>query len=127
MKLNNKGWGTGEMILLSCGLLVALLVAVFFISQLFKGFDKEMENNYFELETDLAAAGEKYIKNNNINVEVNYIIDSETLRTNGYIQDLKDKDGNLCTGYVNIYNNNYTLEYKGYIRCNNYETNGYGK
>lgn len=127
MKLNNKGWGTGEMILLSCGLLVALLVAVFFISQLFKGFDKEMENNYFKLETDLATAGEKYIKNNNINVKDNYIIDSETLRTNGYIQDLKDKNGNLCTGYVNVYNNNYILEYKGYIRCNNYETNGYGK
>jgi len=39
MKLNNKGWGTTEMFLLSGGLLIALLVAVFFISQLYGSFE----------------------------------------------------------------------------------------
>ena len=125
MKLNNKGWGTTEMIMLSCGLLLALLVSVFFISQLYKNLGKEVSNNYLKLETDLANAGERYIKDKHINVENTLVVNSETLILDGYISDLKDKDGNICHGYVNVSNKNNTLEYKGYIKCNNYETSSY--
>ena len=33
MKLDNKGWGTLEMVLLVAGLFIALLVAIYFISR----------------------------------------------------------------------------------------------
>jgi len=35
-KLNNKGWGLGEMLVLSGILLIALLVAAYFIYRLYK-------------------------------------------------------------------------------------------
>jgi hypothetical protein len=37
MKLNKKGWGISEMLILSCLLLFCLLVAMFFIAQLYHG------------------------------------------------------------------------------------------
>ena len=44
MKLNKKGWGTVEMLLLSGGLLIALLVAVFFIYKLYSSLDNSYTN-----------------------------------------------------------------------------------
>ena len=44
MKLNNKGWGTVEMLLLSGGLLIALLVAIFFIYKLYSSLDNSYTN-----------------------------------------------------------------------------------
>lgn len=44
MKLNKKGWGTVEMLLLSGGLLIALLVAVFFIYKLYSSLDNSYAN-----------------------------------------------------------------------------------
>ncbi len=37
-KLNNKGWGLAEMLILSGSLLLALLVAIYFIYQLYNSF-----------------------------------------------------------------------------------------
>lgn len=48
MKLNNKGWGTVEMLLLSGGLLIALLVAVFFIYKLYSSLDNSYSNIIIE-------------------------------------------------------------------------------
>ncbi len=127
MKLNNKGWGTTEMILLSCGLLIALLVAAFFISQLFKSFNKQAQSNYLELETKLIEAGKNYVDNYNIEINDTFKVSSEILRLDGYINDLKDQDGNLCTGYVRVNNIDNILEYQGFIRCNNYESPNYSE
>ncbi len=127
MKLNNKGWGTMEMLILSGCLLVALLVAIFFISRLYASFGKNMTNNYLNLETKLVDAGKKYVKDNKIEIDDTFKISSEILILDGYINDLKDNNNELCTGYVKINNINNHLDYQGYIKCNNYQTNNYNE
>lgn len=37
-KLNNKGWGLFEMLFLSCCILIALLIATYFIYILYNSF-----------------------------------------------------------------------------------------
>ena len=46
MKLNKNGWSTFELLVLSGCLLVALLVAVFFIYRLYDALGKDIHNNY---------------------------------------------------------------------------------
>ena len=125
MKLNKNGWSTTELLVLSGGLLIALLVAVFFIYRLYDALGKDVRNNYRELEENLAIAGEKYVEENYINVDDTFKVSAEILRLDGYITDLKDQNGNLCTGYVRANNVNNNITYKGYIRCNDYETTNY--
>ena len=61
MKLNNKGWGTMEMLLLSGGLLIALLVAVFFISKLYGSFESSnLNRQYVDLENKLEDATKEF-------------------------------------------------------------------
>ena len=86
MKLNKNGWSTTEMLLLSGGLLIALLVAVYFISQLYGSFGASMRNKqYMDLETNLASAAKKYILDNSISVDGNFVVYSDTLEVLGYI------------------------------------------
>ena len=66
MKLNNKGWGTMEMLLLSGGLLIALLIAVFFISKLYGSFESSNINRqYVDLENKLEDAAKEYVSKAN--------------------------------------------------------------
>ncbi len=127
MKLNNKGWGTTEMILLCCGLFIFLLIAVFFINRFYNSLGKEATSNYMHLETSLANASKEYIDDNNIIVTNSLIINAEDLIANNYINQLKDSKGNICTGYAKIVNNSSIMEYQGFIRCKNYETPNYSK
>lgn len=126
MKLNNKGWGTAEMFLLSGGLLIALLVAIFFISKLYGSLDASVSNkHYVDLENNLEMSARDYLTDNNIEVVSGFRISYEFLKNNGYIDELNDKNGNSCSGYVivnNIDNINY---YKGYISCAEYKTSNY--
>ena len=126
MKLNNKGWGTMEMILLVCGLLIALLVAIFFISKLYGSFDKTISNkNYFELETKLESAAKEYVRDNNIQIDGETRISYETLKEHNKIDNLYDQDNNSCTGYVTISRIDNVNYYKGYISCPNYISDNY--
>ena len=126
MKLNNKGWGTMEMILLVCGLLIALLVAIFFISKLYGSFDKTISNkNYFELETKLESAAKEYVRDNNIQIDGETRISYETLKEHNKIDNLYDQDNNSCTGYVTISRIDNVNYYKGYISCPGYISDNY--
>lgn len=126
MKLNNKGWGTMEMLLLSGGLLIALIVAVFFISKLYGSFSGAVGNRqYINLETKLETAASEYIVAKDIEINGEYKISYETLKINGYIDELKDIEGNNCNGYVKISNIDNINHYSGYILCNDYQTLNY--
>lgn len=128
MKLNKKGWGTAEMFLLSGGLLIALLVAIFFISKLYGTMESSIENRqYIDLEYKIENSAREYIEDNNIEISGKYKLTLSSLKANNYINDFKDSDGNNCNGYVLITGeenvNAYT--YKGYILCNDYQTKNY--
>lgn len=125
MKLNNKGWGTMEMLLLCGGLLIALLVSVFFISKLYSSFGKPVINNYVELEAKLVDAGKKYIADNAIEVKDTFKVNSEILKIDGYLKELKDSNGNECTGYVRANNENGIIKYYGFVKCQGYTTDNY--
>lgn len=122
MKLNKNGWGTIEMLLLSAGILIALLVATYYISKLYSSFDN-VNNSYYKLESELAKASEKYISDNNISVNDTITIYSDTLEVLGYIDRLSDKNGYPCVGYTVINKENSKLNYKPYITCRDYKTN----
>ena len=126
LKLNKKGWGTLEMFLLSGGLLIALLVAVFFISKLYGSLIASTGNKvYIDLESKIESAAREYINDNNISINGEYKITLNTLKNDDYISDLKDLEGNSCNGYVLINNINEDIYYNGYILCNNYQTKNY--
>ena len=126
MKLNKNGWGTMEMLLLSGGLLIALIVSIFFISKLYGSFDHSIANkNYIDLENRLADAGREYINDYNIEVSGEYKLSLITLKNTGYITDFNDISGNSCNGYVLITNIDSINHYKGYILCNDYQTRNY--
>ena len=123
MKLNNKGWGTLEMFLLSGGLLIALLVSVYFISQLYGSFDNAVGyRQYEDMEARLASAAKQYVIENNIANNDTLTINYDTLEALGYIDSLKDNEGYPCTGYVVISKIDFTNSYKAYIVCRNYKT-----
>ena len=126
MKLNNRGWGTTEMILLSGGLLIALLVAIFFISQLYGNLGLATENKiYVDLESKIEMAAKNYITDNDIEVTGQYKLTLKTLKNHNYISTFEDKSGNNCNGYVTITNIDSVNHYKGYILCNDYQTQNY--
>lgn len=123
MKLNKKGWGTLEMFLLSAGLFIALLVAVYFISKLYGSFDRSIDNkHYANLETKLASAAKRYVLENNVSIDNEITIKYDVLRNMGYINDLVDEYNNNCTGYVLVTKIDFVNNYKAYISCNNYKT-----
>ncbi len=126
MKLNNKGWGTMEMLLLSGGLLIALLVAVFFISKLYGSLEGSVGNKYYmDLVASLESSARSYINEKDISVNGEYKISYETLKDAGYIENLEDIDGNKCNGYVIINRENNINKYNGYISCKNYKSPNY--
>ncbi len=126
MKLDNKGWGTTEMFLLSGGLFIALIVAIFFISRLYGSLNIAVNNSpYFDLETKLSDAAKSYVVGNFINISEEHKYGYEFLRGAGYIDSLIDPNGNSCTGYVVVSQVDAINQYNAYISCPNYTTRNY--
>ena len=127
-KINNNGWGTLEMCLISAALLIALLVSIFFISKLYGSFNNALSKDvYYDLEDNLEKVAQKYIDENNITILEEVIITNELLNNNGYHSILVDSTGQKCDGYVKVSITNDIKTYKGYISCANYRTDGYEK
>ena len=80
MKLDKNGWGTMEMLLLCGGLLLALMVAIFFISQLYGSLGGAVGNKqYIDLENSLEEAANRYIEDKNV------AVNGESLGVDGYL------------------------------------------
>lgn len=125
MKLNNKGWGTLEMFLLSGGLIIALIVAVFFISKLYGSLESAVGNkSYVDLEIKLENSAKKYISDKDIVINGEYKISYNTLKSYGYINSL-EINNDKCDGYVMVKNVDNINYYNGYLSCESYETLNY--
>lgn len=126
MKFNKEGWGTAQMLILSGGLFIALLVVVYFISQLYGSFNASTKNSYYaNLETNLASAAKRYVIDNNINIYDSEVIYSSLLMEKGYLKELKDKNGRNCSGYVKVYKIDFINQYDPFVTCENYTSNNY--
>ena len=122
-KLNNKGWGALDMLLLSIGLLIALLVAIYYIGRLYGSLDNATKNkHYVDLTAKLEQAAERYVLINEIQVDNSLRIDYSNLKALGYITDFTDNNGRECNGYVMVTKPELVKIYTGHIICPNYET-----
>ena len=114
------------MLLLSGGLLIALIVAIYFIGKLYGSLDNAVINKqYIDLENKMEKAARQYVINNGIKVVDMQTINYETLVNAGFIDDLLDTNGNKCTGYVLINVVDNISHYSSYIKCPNYQTTNY--
>lgn len=131
MKLNNKGWSLREMLVLIAFIVVALLVAIFFIMQMMRDFGASFkesspkQNDYILIEKKLEEATKTYMDkyyNNDTNGTNSVIVKSNILLTNNLIteKDLTISEIDSCTGYV-IVNNGY----KANIKCKKYTSSDY--
>ena len=116
MKLDNRGWGTKEMIFLSSILLLVLLFVAFSIYKLYHSVEN-IPSQYAMMEKNLVNYAQDYCKSNGKKsvITVNELINS------GYFDFFTDINDNPCDGYVLTTSN----EYNAYISCEYYRTNGY--
>lgn len=132
MKLNNHGWGLNEM-LIYCGILLFfLIVAIFFIIQLSNSLGDALKDNvsYTMVEENIEEATASYMElyykedvgTGTITVTTDNLIKYNLLN----LSSLKPTEENeSCKGYALVKNQNDALVITPYIKCDNYESNGY--
>lgn len=110
--LNNRGWGLQAMMVCILVLMLCLVVISMLSNKLNDTFNRE----YVELENKVVEVVKKYEADNNINLEV---VTIEELIDSNYLEDYS-VNGSKCSGYVRK-----DINYKAYIKCDNYTTVGY--
>ena len=126
MKLNNKGWETGPMILMSLFLLFLLGLTWYFINSLYSGtFNKSAvstNSEYYDMvKINLKDSAVKYYNDRNLSGSM--VISYKLLKDSGYVSKIQDFVDENCNGYVTVNNNIF----KPYIKCKNYTSDGYTK
>lgn len=135
MKLDNRGWGFGQM-LVCCGILLfVLLVAIIMIRQLYYSLGDDFKNSLIdfttvdEVETTLENVSLKYMSEYyKQDVGTGTItITVDNLRKNKYITNSDISiNGNLCDGYILVNkDSNNKLKSDAYITCDGYTTSGF--
>lgn len=119
-KLDNRGWGLGMFIGFIVIFIIAILIVAYLVNNVEKGLSPKRGENlsyseyehYHKFEKVVSSAASDYALKNTrfdyINIEDLEISD-----------EIKDK----CLGYV-LYNYSDN-EYDAYLRCENYETEGF--
>ena len=120
MKLNNKGWGYRQMLLMTSILLIFLLFTAYNIYALYKNLDHSDAKVYMNLESKLQVAAASYIKDEGMRNQ-SVILTLTELKDLGYITEFNDDEGKACNGYL-IYQN---YDYNAYIKCPNYISTNY--
>ncbi len=103
------------------------IFVIFTVLTIFAFRWKDKTYPYIQLEDSLVNATKKYYEQKYsypMKGESTYI-DYTELKDNNMIESL-NKDDDECTGYVKVTMNN-VVEYKAYIKCNNYTTKDYDK
>lgn len=93
------------------------------------GFTYEKSvSEYKTLEADMVEAADTYVNINNLNIlgEEKVIITDEQLKESDLIKNMNIEDDE-CKGYVEIKKSINKTEYKAYISCRDYTTEGYTK
>ena len=136
MKLNNRGWGLNQMLILCAILIFFLMVAVFFIVQLSESLGDVFQDSimgqvsYTVVEENIEKATKDYmdkyyeyeIGTGTITVTVDNLLKYEMIKS---INLKPSEEEDSCTGYSLVEKKNSTLVVEAYIKCSNYETNGY--
>lgn len=138
MKLDNKGWGLATMLLCVGAILIFLLIAVFFSLRLnamieqniIKNEDK-IDYKYFYLDkiNDITVATNNYLEDEEIELIHNsYVrVDLDTLVYLNYMRKVYDPiSDEECSAYsISTLDENNIKDIKVFIKCDNYESEGY--
>lgn len=136
--LNKNGWGLTTLIIFISIFTICLIFSAFLITRSVKKLndantrdnvnvvDTEDVNNFYTgLETSVIDAAKEYSRENpSILDKEEFVLKVSSLIESGYLNSLDDESGNMCSGYVIIENISDTT-YTSYIKCDEYETNGY--
>lgn len=135
MKLNDKGWGLNDFIMLLSLLFICLVVVIILCNKLINQEKKTIDiknefigettiKDYIDLEDNITEQAKKYNITDTDNI---IIIKFDNLVKNGYIKKVVDpKTKKECSGYVKY--TGATKEYKTYLSCpGNYQTSDYDK
>ena len=142
MKLNNKGWGLTEMIIICCGVLLCLLIIIYYVNVFTGSFKekpettpavinppKEPDNTNKEPEVEeedtdqytdyiilLQEKAINYVLTLNImEEETTLYIPVEDLINNNYVDKLED-----CDGHVDVNKSNDIYTANAYLTCSNF-------
>ena len=121
---NRKGFTLVELI----GVIVILGIVLGLVSIAFVSINNHIKTTYYkEIETVLLqTAGEYYTYNQGEAPKVfgsNAEVSIETLVNGKYVEEVKDRNGNDCTGSVVAYKNSYDrTNYYVCLKCSDYET-----
>src|SRR5574344_3001921 len=100
--MNNRGWGLRVMLAICLILALSLLIAAAIYNSKFN----KLDNTDFKgstnqrLESKLRRAAINYITDKKIKKSNDFIIVSDTLIEEGFLDNLTDKTNSECTGYV---------------------------
>ena len=142
MKIDNKGWGLNTLLIMICVIIVFLLLATFFAIRLNtmmgnsnnKSEEKVQklvnQSYYINKVNEMTEATEKFINDKDIKLSsTKFKIGMESLVTYDYMDYITDSiTNNKCYGYsVAYYDSNNIKIVRSYIKCDNYESKGYGE
>lgn len=126
--LNKHGWGLKEMLILSGILILFLIIAIYYIFTFYQEMGREVTTTYFhDLENNLEDSARIYVEDyydGNLKSE-GITITRSILRAYDLDVELRDKNGNACSGYVIASRTQGKDYYQAYISCSEYTTNGY--
>lgn len=134
MKLNNKGWGLTEMIIICCGILFCLLIIVYYVNVFRSTENKEttykepikvpekspdVTPNPVDYEDYLILLQEKAISYvltfDNLEEESTLYVPIADLINNNYVSKLED-----CDGHVNVNKIMETYKASAYMTCSEF-------
>jgi hypothetical protein len=127
-----NGWGLRFELVFIMIFLICLLVATIGLNKLgLLGDNDDNYNNkvyfsYTVLENKLNDASKRYYQNNYDEYNpTDLTIRSYTLLSNNYMNELLDEEGNKCSGYTSVKHKATGIEFKSFINCPKYTTEGY--
>lgn len=150
MKTNKNGWSLATEIMFIIVFMICLLVSIYYLNKMgllgnnaIDNFNKAktnvktlltegMDTTYQDIEDTLLYETKKYVKRNYGDLGIDtLIITSSKLIDANYLdkEELSDPDkqGEYCSGYVEVEEVNNKFIYSPYISCLKYTTKGYIK
>lgn len=128
MKLNNKGWGLSVLLAFIGVFFVAIILISYLSNKYGYGPTNTSSTNptntlvekYRGYETEVKEAAVKYQEEHYPNIDNGdqFYINISKLNIGSYIK-------SSCTGYVKYGKTNDLFYYDPYLKCGDYETNGY--
>lgn len=140
--MKSNGWGLNTLLIMIGVIVIFLLVATFFSIRLNAMVGQENNESEKKLQTainqsyyinrinTMTEAAEKYILTNNVELSrSHYRLELGALIAADLINPITDYvTNNKCIGYSIAYLNEDNIKViKSYIKCDNYESKGYGE